>query len=202
VPTPAATRPTPLHRISDAAAGDPSALAALARAVAPVLEAHARRALPRPSAAASDVLEDAVADVQAFLAAGPDGTPGWARFDARRGRADLGAWLYGIVRNKVRRRLRDARRDDTLADPAAACAVPAAAPARSPERALDGARALRLVASLPPRERAVLRLWLDDAPAREIARRLRLASPHAADCCLSRGKQRLRRLMEGGARAA
>jgi RNA polymerase sigma-70 factor (ECF subfamily) len=194
--------PSPLDRVAAAAAGDPAAVAALARALAPMLEVHARRALPRAAAASSDVVEDAVADVQAFLAAGPGGAPGWARFDARRGRADLSAWLYGIVRNKVRRRLRDARREDALSDPAAACALPRAAPARSPERALDGARALRLVAALPPREREVLRLWLDDEPSREIARRLRLASPHAADCCLSRGKQRLRRMLEGEARAA
>jgi RNA polymerase sigma factor (sigma-70 family) len=191
-----------LARVAEAAAGDPGAIASLSRAVAPLLEAHARRALPRSAAAASDAVEEAVADVQAFLAAGPDGAPGWARFDPGRGGAGLSPWLYGIVRNKVRRRLRDARREDALSDPAAACAVPRAAPPRSPERALDGARALRLVAALPPRERAVLRLWLDDAPAREIARRLRLASPHAADCCLSRGKQRLRRMLEGEARAA
>ncbi|HET9598659.1 MAG TPA: hypothetical protein VFP65_23985 [Anaeromyxobacteraceae bacterium] len=194
--------PSTLARLAAAASGDPSALSSLARAVAPLLEAHARRALPRAAAPASDVVDDAVAEVQAFLAAGLDGAPGWARFDARRGGADLSAWLYGIVRNKVRRRLRDARRDDLLTDPAAACALPRAAPARSPERAIDGARALRLVAALPPRERAVLRLWLDDAPARDIARRLRLPSPHAADCCLSRGKQRLRRMLEGEARAA
>jgi DNA-directed RNA polymerase specialized sigma24 family protein len=193
-----------LQRLAFAAARhDAAALAALARAVAPLLEAHARRALPRGPGAASDVVEEVVADVQAFLAAGDGGRPGWARFDARLARGGIPGWLYGIVRNQVRRRLRDARRSDGLRDDAAA-AAPAfggAAPP-SPERALDGARALALVSALPHRERAALRLWLLDAPSREIAARLRFASPHAVDCCLSRGKQRLRRMLEAGERVA
>ncbi len=187
--------------------GDPAALDALARHVQPILEAHARRALAlyrRPGLDPGDLAEEVVAEVQAFLAAGAGDGPGWRRFEAARARGELDAWLYGIVRNKARRRMRDAQRREDLLGPALreiatlGCSEPP-----SPERALDAARALRLAAELPARERAALALWLEDAPSREIAARLCFASPHAVDCCLTRGKQRLRRMMvEGEVQAA
>jgi DNA-directed RNA polymerase specialized sigma24 family protein len=180
---------------ASAAAGDPRALDALARWAQPVLAALVRRALARERCAAldlDDAAEELLAEVQGFLA-GAAGVPGWARFRAARCRGEVEAWLYGIVRNKARRRLRDLRRrDHALA--ALAWAAPSAA---APERAVDGARALRLAGGLPGRERAVLALWLTDASSREIAERLRFASPHAVDCCLARGKARLRRMMLG-----
>ena len=182
--------------------GDPAALDALARRVQPMLEEHARRALARHRCSGldrGDAAEEVVAEIQAFLAAGAGDGPGWRRFEAARARGELDAWLYGIVRNKVRRRLRDARRRANLLRPTAGeiAALGGSDPVL-PERALDAARALRLARALPPRERAALALWLEDAPSREIAARLRFASPHAVDCCLARGKQRLRRMMLDG----
>jgi RNA polymerase sigma-70 factor (ECF subfamily) len=183
--------------VAAAAGRDRAALAALARAVDPVLRSHARRALAQAGRGAdADDAEELTAEVQAFLAGGDGGRPGWARYDAARAPGGVEGWLYGIVRNKVRRRVRDASRRERF-DRAAAAAPAEVVP--EPGRALDGARALSLVASLPRRERAALRLWLEDAPAREIAARLRFASPHAVDCCLSRGRARLRRLLEGEA---
>jgi DNA-directed RNA polymerase specialized sigma24 family protein len=181
-----------------AGAGDAEALDALARRAQPILESHARRALGRQLRTACDVedlVAELVAEVQAFLAAGgPDG-PGWRRFEASRGQGELTGWLFGIVRNKVRRRLRDLRRHAELAGMASSDPAGWREPV-APERALDGARALALVRRLPVRERDALSLWLADAPSREIAARLRFASPHAVDCCLARGKRRLREMME------
>lgn len=188
------------HLAHLAARGDPGALQALACHVQGTLEAHAKRALARHRGLAfdaEDVAEEVVADVQAFLA-GAGGCPGWRRFREQPGGGALDGWLYGIVRNKVRRRLRDERRRERLllaqgfATREGGLGAP---PPASPERAVDGARALRLAQDLPPRERAALVLWLEDATSREIASRLRFASPHAVECCLSRGKQRLRRMM-------
>jgi DNA-directed RNA polymerase specialized sigma24 family protein len=62
---------------------------------------------------------------------------------------------------------------------------------------LDAARAVGAAADLPPRERAALGLWLEGASSREIARRLSFASPHAVDCCLARGRNRLRGMLLG-----
>jgi len=177
-----------------ASGGDPRALEALARGVQPLLEAHARRALGRHRGAGldlDDAARDVVAEVQAFLAGSCAGGPGWRRYDARRARGGLAGWLYGIVRNKARLRLREARRREDFRGVLDGGAEPP-----SMDRALDAARALRLVRELPARERAALALWLDDAPSREIAARLRFASPHAVDCCLARGKQRLRAMMD------
>lgn len=179
-----------------AARGDASALEALAQHVQPLLEGHARRALGRRASGAVDVddlVQEVTAEVQAFLL-DAEGAPGWRRYEAARARGEVGAWLFGIVRNKVRRRLRDQRRreqlaPETLEEPAAE--------GLSPDRALDAERALKLARTLPSREREALALWLTDASSREIAARLRFASPHAVDCCLARGKQRLRRLMLG-----
>jgi len=184
-----------------AGSGDPAALETLARMVRARLVAHARRALSRHRGAGldvEDVAQEVVADVEAFLA-GAGGTPGWGRFQESRAGGALDGWLFGIVRNKVRRRLRDARRRERfhLLAAGASDAVPHDLPAPSPDRALDAARALRLARELPPRERAALSLWLEDATSREIAERLRFTSPHAVDCCLARGKQRLRRMMDG-----
>ncbi len=189
-----------------AGSGDHAALDALARRTKPMLEEHARRALARHRRSGldlGDAAEEVVAEVQAFLAAGAGDGPGWRRFEAARARGELDAWLYGIVRNKVRRRLRDARHRERFLGPASrdVAALGGSEPAQ-PDRALDAARALRLVGELPARERAALALWLEDAPSREIAAQLRFASPHAVDCCLARGKQRLRRMMlEGETRA-
>lgn len=176
--------------------GDPAALALLARRARPVLEEHARRALGRRArhVDAEDVIEETVAEVEAFLAAGApgDGAPGWARFDPARTRAVEG-WLYGIVRNKVRRRLRDVRRRSAAGE---ACADRLEVwDHLAIERQLDAKRVLRLASALPPRERAALRLWLDEQSSRDIARRLRCASTHAADCLLARSKVRLRTLV-------
>ncbi len=186
--------------------GDSVALGTLASQVQAVLEAHARRALARhrgPGLDVADVAEDVVADVQAFLA-GAGGGPGWQRFQAARAGGALDGWLYGIVRNKVRRRLRDARRQERLLGRSVSDArTLGLSEPISPDRALDAARALRLARGLPPRERAALALWLEDATSREIAARLRFTSPHAVDCCLARGKQRLREMMrESGMSAA
>ena len=183
-----------------AGSGDPAALETLACMVRARLVAHARRALSRHRGAGldvEDVAQEVVADVQAFLA-GAGGAPGWGRFQESRAGGALDGWLFGIVRNKVRRRLRDARRErlHLLAGASDAVALDLPAPT-SPDRALDAARALRLARELPPRERAALSLWLEDATSREIAERLRFTSPHAVDCCLARGKQRLRRMMDG-----
>lgn len=191
--------PTIARLASLAGGGDADALESLAARVQRTLEAHAQRALAsqgRLAPGADDVAEEVVAEVQAFLA-GAGGPPGWRRFRERPGGGALDGWLYGIVRNKVRRRLRDERRRERLLlqEAAAREGFLEAAPPPSPERAADAARALRLARDLPPRERAALALWLEDATSREIASRLRLASPHAAECCLSRGKQRLRRMM-------
>jgi len=175
--------------------GDPRALAALARGVQPLLEVHARRALGRHRGAGldlDDAARDVVAEVQAFLAGGCGDGPGWRRYDARRACGGVAGWLYGIVRNKARLRVREARRRE---DFRGALDGGGAEPP-SMDRALDAARALRLARELPARERAALALWLDDAPSREIASRLRFASPHAVDCCLARGKQRLRAMMD------
>src|SRR5690349_17070938 len=111
--------PVPIHaaldpRLADAAGrGDAAALAELARRCRPVLRAQARSALGGPvrRRQASDAVEDLVAEVEAFLAAGGPGddAPGWRRFVSGRTRSVEG-WLYGIVRNKARHRLRDARR--------------------------------------------------------------------------------------------
>ena len=181
-----------------AASGDPGALEALAITVQRRLETHARRALARHGATrldADDVAEEVVAEVQAFLA-GACGQPGWRRYREGRGGGALDGWLYGIVRNKVRRRLRDERRRERLLalDGGGTAALSATEPI-SPERALDATRALRLAGQLPPRERAALALWLEDATSREIAARLRFASAHAVECCLTRGRHRLRRMM-------
>jgi DNA-directed RNA polymerase specialized sigma24 family protein len=182
-----------------AGSGDHAALDALARRTRPMLEEHARRALARHWRSGldlGDAAEEVVAEVEAFLVAGAGDGPGWRRFEAARARGELDAWLYGIVRNKVRRRLRDARRRESFLGPASReiAALGGHVPAL-PDRALDAARALRLAGELPPRERAALALWLEDAPSREIAAQLRFASPHAVDCCLARGKQRLRHMM-------
>jgi DNA-directed RNA polymerase specialized sigma24 family protein len=199
-----------------AARGDGAALDALARHVHPILRSHARRCLARKRAGAfdlDDAVDEVVAEVQAFLVAGCGGRPGWRRFDARRAAGQLEAWLFGIVRNKARRRLRDVRRWGPVGlspharqDDVGRCApadVVGRFDAGSPERAVDAARALRLVGALPARERAALSLWLDEAPSREIAARLRFASAHAVDCCLARGKARLRQMMlESEPRAA
>jgi RNA polymerase sigma factor (sigma-70 family) len=180
-----------------AGGGDPVALDTLARRVKPVLEAHARRALGRQSRDGLDVddlVEEVVADVQAFLVAGEEG-PGWRRFESSRARGEIEGWLFGIVRNKVRRCLRDRRRRQAFeSEPAEEASLPR----EGADRALDAARALSLVRLLPVRERSVVALWLQDTPSREIATALAFASPHAVDCCLNRGKQRLRRLMLGG----
>jgi DNA-directed RNA polymerase specialized sigma24 family protein len=193
-------QPSPVTTLAQRAGrGDPAALQALACHVGALLQAQARRALSRHRGAGldlDDVAEEVVADVQAFLA-GAGGAPGWSRFQESRTGGALDPWLYGIVRNKVRRRLRDARRRERLLlKGGGACDVVASVPEPiSPERALDAARALRLARELPPRERAALSLWLEDASSREIASRLRFASPHAVDCCLARGKKRLRMMM-------
>ncbi|HUK65371.1 MAG TPA: sigma-70 family RNA polymerase sigma factor [Anaeromyxobacteraceae bacterium] len=181
--------------------GDAGALDTLARRVQPVLEAHARRALGRQSRDGLDVddlVEEVVADVQAFLVAGEEG-PGWRRFESSRARGEIEGWLFGIVRNKVRRCLRDRRRRQAL-EPEPAEEASSDAP--GPDRALDAARALELVRLLPARERSVVALWLLDTPSREIATALRFASPHAVDCCLNRGKQRLRRMLLSGVQRA
>ena len=193
-------RPSALTRLAKLAGrGDPAALEALAAHVQRRLEVYAQRALAGRGATrldASDVAEEVVAEVQAFLA-GACGQPGWERFREGRGRGALDGWLYGIVRNKVRRRLRDERRRERLLQSHVGIvgAGRATAEPPSPERAVDAARALRLARELPPRERAALALWLEDATSREIAARLRFGSPHAVECCLTRGKQRLRRMM-------
>ena len=181
-----------------AACRDRVALEAMAREVQPLLRTQARglarRALGRgPSGGCDldDLVADVVAEVQAFLAAGePDG-PGWRRYVSAQG-TTLEGWLFGIVRNKLRRRLRDVRRHAALLG----VVSPTHSEVATPERALDGARALALARSLPARERDALALWLADAPTSEIAERLCFASPHAVDCCLSRGKQRLRAMMD------
>jgi DNA-directed RNA polymerase specialized sigma24 family protein len=193
------SRPSPVARLAHRAGrGDRAALEALASEVQAKLEVHARRALARHRRMGldpDDVAEEVVAEVQAFLA-GAGAGPGWRRFQEARAGGALDAWLYGIVRNKVRRRVRDAhRRERLLAEAGAGEIAIGAAQPSSPERAVDAARALRLARELPPREQAALELWLEDATSREIAERLRFASPHAVDCCLARGKQRLRRMM-------
>jgi DNA-directed RNA polymerase specialized sigma24 family protein len=198
-----ASRPSAVGKLAHLAGrGDPAALKTLACEVRAKLEAHARRALAQHRGAGLDVedaVDEVVAEVQAFLA-GAGGQPGWQRYQESRAGGALDGWLFGIVRNKVRRRVRDARRRERLlllatgGTDAGALDLPEPA---SPDRALDAARALRLARELPPRERAALSLWLEDATSREIAARLRFASPHAVDCCLCRGKQRLRRMMEG-----
>ena len=194
----------PRLRLEEAIAasrGDPAAVAALARRCRPLLAAHVRRALGRDARRfdASDVVDEVVAEVEAFLATGAPGErrPGWGRYDAARSRGGLEAWLYGIVRNKVRRRLRDARRRERAAESLLSTA--GYADGARAERRIDGERALRAAEALPPRERAALRLWMADASSREIARRLAFASPHAVECCLARGKARLRDMLGASA---
>jgi DNA-directed RNA polymerase specialized sigma24 family protein len=196
------SRPSAVARLAHLAGfGDRAALETLACKVRARLEVHARRALAQHRGACLDVedaAEEVVAEVQAFLA-GAGGDPGWRRFQESRAGGALDGWLFGIVRNKVRRRVRDARRRERLlllatgGSDAGALDLPEPA---SPDRAIDAARALRLARELPPREQAALSLWLEDATSREIASRLQFASPHAVDCCLCRGKQRLRRMMQ------
>ncbi len=190
----------PASTFARAATGDRPSLDLLARRLQPVLRRMARRALSRAPRAAldlDDAVEEVVAEVQAFLATGMlrEG-PGWRRFEVERCGGAVEAWLFGIVRNKVRRRMRDARRR-AEAEPPFGSAPPPAIAELAVERALDGERALRLLSRLPLRERAALRLWLEDTSSREIARRLHFSSHHAVDCLLSRGKQRLRRMLLG-----
>jgi DNA-directed RNA polymerase specialized sigma24 family protein len=179
--------------------GDADAVAELARRCRPILLAQARSVLGRAARREpSDALEELVAEVEAFLAAGAPGDdgPGWSRFDPAQSGGGVEGWLYGIVRNKALRRLRDARRRRAAAR-RDAFAGPAVWEALRIERALDAERALDLAEGLPSRERSALALWLAGASSREIARRLRFASPHAVDCCLARTKARLRGLMLG-----
>ncbi len=177
--------------VERAAAGDAGALDVLAREAQPLLCAQAR-ALARRSVRSGcmcdpeDLAAEVVAEAQAFLAAG-----GWGRYAKACGEG-LECWLFGLVRNKLRRRLRDSRRHAALL-----AGEPMNFPDHiAPERSLDAARALALARALPPRERDALALWLADAPTSEIAARLRFPSAHAVDCCLSRGRQRLRALLE------
>jgi len=197
--------PVPIHaaldpRLAEAAGrGEAAALAELARRCRPILRAQARSALAGAArrGQASDAVEELVAEVEAFLAAGApgDAAPGWCRFVAGRSRTIEG-WLYGIVRNKARHKLRDVRRHR---DAVPRLAAPAATTCdlAHVETSLDAARALWAARELPARERAALALWLEGASSRDIAARLRFASAHAVDCCLARGRSRLRGLLLG-----
>lgn len=197
----AASGGDPIPALRRVAVGDHGALDVLARWAQPVLVRQARcvAAGRRGALAADELVDEVVAEVQAFLATGTGGGPGWLRYDGARAGAAVEGWLFGVVRNKVRRRLRGARRAAHACAQLSSMVEPAPAERPVPERALDAARALRLAAALPRRERAALELWLSDAPAREIAARLRFSSPHAVECCLTRGKQRLRRWMDAAA---
>lgn len=94
--------------------GPRAALEALARWAHPVIARQARRLAAAPGElllGRDELIEEVVAEVQAFLATGAgDGRPGWCRYDAGRAGASLEGWLFGIVRNKVHRRVRGARR--------------------------------------------------------------------------------------------
>jgi len=104
-------------------------------------------------------------------------------------------WLYGIATRLVGRWLRGRRSEEPLA---AAAEVPAPdEPVREVAAAEEAARARALLARLPRRFQDVLALhYLEDLRVEEIAQALALR-PGTVKSRLSRGRARLRRLLEG-----
>ena len=143
----------------------------------PRLRRYARALLGTP-ADADDLVQDTVAR-------------GWDKLPSWRQDSDMRAWLFGIMHNlhvdRLRRQPPPAEAlDDTLPAPSSDPA------ARLVLRDLDSA--LRL---LPPEQREVLLLVaLEELSYQEVAAVLQIA-PGTVMSRLSRGRERLRMLMQG-----
>ncbi len=164
--------------------GDEAAFSAVVERHRPMVEAVARRVLGDHHAA-----EDVAQATFLVLARKVDALAG--------GDPDIGGWLHRVARDLARdRRSAEAarRRHEGAAMPATATAAdPVAHAALRSEflRQIDDA-----LAALPERQRACLVLHhLEGLPVNQVA--VRLGSPEGSVCqWLSRGRERLRRILE------
>jgi RNA polymerase sigma-70 factor (ECF subfamily) len=140
------------------------------------------RALLRDATAADDLVQDCLERALGRLHLFQPGT-------------NLRSWLFAVLHNLFisQRRAAARRRDEPMADPPSP-AVPPVQPARLEARDMGNALAL-----LPPEQRAVvLLIGLEDMSYREAADVLGVPIGTVMSR-LSRGRERLRQLMEGQA---
>jgi len=113
----------------------------------------------------------------------------YPRYDPAR---SFSTWMYRIALNVAISALRERRRDDDHLAPLSGEALDIADPAASdPLRELQVRALHRFIAALPPLDRALMLLYLDDRSHAEIAEVLGISEGNAATK-VSRLKQRIR----------
>jgi RNA polymerase sigma-70 factor (ECF subfamily) len=113
--------------------------------------------------------------------------------------SNLRGWLFTIMRNRFLAGRARSKRSDTALDAIAAADECVPAVASRPEARLMLRDVERALARLPSRQRTAIRLIAVDGCSYDEAARLMNMSVAAVRCHLSRGRERLRDLVEGSA---